>query len=103
MNTPIAQPELNPFASAAPEEDLLEAAPVVRTEHKESLLTRMIEHQTAKLPSNAFLFLSLCAMAVSIASEVRNQQRASRFFGMWVGPLLTMGVYNKMVKTFGAR
>ena len=42
-------------------------------------------------------------MCVALAAEARGNTRGSRFIGMWVGPLLTMGVYNKLVKTFGAR
>ena len=45
--------------------------------------------------------LSLGAMASSLFFEVRNNQRASRFVGMWVAPLLVMGVYNKLVKVLG--
>jgi hypothetical protein len=40
---------------------------------------------------------------VSLAAEFAGRQRVSRFVGMWPGPLLVMGVYNKLVKTFGAR
>ena len=42
-------------------------------------------------------------MGTALAAEARGNTRGSRFIGMWVGPLLTMGVYNKLVKTFGAR
>ena len=96
-------PDTNPYASQAVETVSLTEAPVRRTEHTESLLTRMIEHQTAKVPSSYFLFASLCAMAVSFGAEMADRQRVSRFVGMWAGPLLSMGLYNKMVKTLGAR
>jgi len=75
----------------------------MRIEHQEDLLTRMIEQQAAKIPSNLFLVSAFAAMCISLVAELRGQQRSSRFLGMWVGPLLTMGVYNKLVKTFGAR
>lgn len=78
-------------------------APVFRAEHGEDRLTRTIEQQAAKIPSEIFLFLSLGAMVFSLAMELANNRRWSRFVGMWPGPLLTMGIYNKMVKTFGAR
>ena len=106
MTPSVAAPEVNPFSSHPAKNegsDASEAQPVRRTEHGESLMTRMIEHQTAKIPSNYFLFASLCAMAASLALEIGNRPRTSRFIGMWAGPLLTMGVYNKMIKTFGAR
>lgn len=80
-----------------------EAAPVFREEHKEGRLTRVIEQQAAKLPSGAFLVASIAAMAASAWFELTNQRRASRFVGQWAGPLLSMGIYTKLVKTMGAR
>ena len=76
---------------------------IIRPEHSENTITRVIEQQTAKIPSDAFLALSLGAMASSLLFEVCNNQRASRFVGMWVAPLLIMGVYNKLVKVLGPR
>ena len=80
-----------------------EAAPVFREEHREGRLTRVIEQQAAKLPSGAFLVASIAAMAASAWFEFTNQRRASRFIGQWAGPLLSMGIYTKLVKTPGAR
>lgn len=79
------------------------ATPVVRTEHAEGWVTRLVEHQSTKVSSHIFLLASLAAMTVSLTLELAGKRRASRFIGMWPGPLLTMGVYNKLVKTFGAR
>jgi hypothetical protein len=78
-------------------------APVLRSEHAEGAITRLIEHQAAKIPSNFFLVLALGAMCVSAALELRRKTRVSRFIGMWPGPLLVMGVYNKLVKVLGPR
>jgi len=78
-------------------------APVLRAEHAESSLTRLIEQQTAKIPSDFFLFTALAALAASLAFELGGSVRMSRFIGMWVSPLLTLGVYNKLVKTLGPR
>ena len=78
-------------------------APVMRTDHNEGSITRLIEHQTARIPSDVFLVLALGGMATSLVLELRNNQRASRFIGMWPGPLLIMGVYNKLVKVLGPR
>jgi hypothetical protein len=96
-----AENDVNPASTASM--DSYEAAPVRRIEHRENSLTRMVEHQTAKIPSDIFLVLSLGAMAVSLSTEMAGRQRMSRFVGMWVGPLLVMGVYNKLVKTLGPR
>lgn len=94
-----AERTVNPYASV----ETPSAAPVFRAEHRESLLTRMIEQQTAKVPSDTFLMAALAAMGVSLVAEMRGDTRMSRFVGMWVSPLLTMGVYNKIVKTLGTR
>jgi hypothetical protein len=93
--------DVNPASEAS--RSSYEATPVLRTEHGESTFTRMVEQQTARIPSDMFLFASLCAMAVAFGAEVTGRTRVSRFVGMWAGPLLVMGVYNKLVKTFGPR
>ena len=77
--------------------------PVLRAEHAEGAITRFIEHQAAKIPSDVFLAIALGAMCVSLALELGRKKRASRFIGMWPGPLLVMGVYNKLVKVLGPR
>jgi hypothetical protein len=63
--------------------------------------TRLIEQQAAKIPSDVFLFLALGSMGLSLALELTGKENQSRFVGMWAPTLLTMGVYNKLVKTFG--
>lgn len=78
-------------------------APVIRPEHAEGDLARLIEQQAAKVPSHWFLFAALGAMAASLGCELANRQRASRFIGMWPTPLLVLGIYNKLVKTLGTR
>jgi hypothetical protein len=78
-------------------------APVLRAEHGEGSLTRMIEQQTAKIPSDFFLGVALAAMVTSLTFELVGNRRVSRFVGMWPGPLLIMGVYNKLVKILGSR
>jgi hypothetical protein len=93
--------DVNP-ASEASQQDYA-VPPVVRAEHLESSFTRLIEQQTAKVPSHVFLFASLCVMAGSATFELLRRDRTARFLGMWVAPLLIMGVYNKMVKTLGPR
>lgn len=78
-------------------------APVLRPEHAEGELARLIEQQTAKIPSQWFLVGALGAMGLSLALEVAGRQRESRFVGQWPAPLLIMGMYNKLVKTLGTR
>ena len=78
-------------------------APVVRPEHAEGELARLIEQQTAKIPSHWFLVCALGAMSLSLGLELAGRQRQSRFVGQWPSPLLIMGIYNKLVKTLGTR
>ncbi len=78
-------------------------APVVRPEHAEAPTARLIEQQSAKIPSHWFLIAALGAMATSLALEVSGRTRASQFVGRWPTPLLVMGMYNKLVKTLGTR
>jgi hypothetical protein len=93
--------ETNPAATAR--EIPYETAPVFREEHAEGRLTRVVEQQAAKLPSGAFLVMSLASMTASLALELLGRRRMSRFVGLWPGPLLSMGIYTKLVKSFGAR
>ena len=93
--------QVNPASDAS--EVAYEAAPVFRAEHGESRVTRLVEQQSAKMPSVVFLAAAIAAMTASFALELAGRRRVSRFIGMWPGPILTMGVYNKLVKTFGAR
>lgn len=74
-----------------------------RPEHDEDSFTRIIEQQTAKIPSHYFLTASLLSMAISATLEVQSRERAARFVGSWAAPLLLMGVYNKLVKSLGTR
>jgi hypothetical protein len=94
-------PDVNPAASRSERE--YEAAPVLRTEHAEGSVTRLIEQQTARIPSDLFLALAIGSMFASLVFEVRGNTRMSRFLGMWAPTLLITGVYNKLVKILGPR
>jgi hypothetical protein len=76
---------------------------VVRPEHAEGEIARLIEQQTAKIPSHWFLFAALGAMGVAAGLEVTGRKRGSDFVSRWPTPLLILGIYNKLVKTLGTR
>jgi hypothetical protein len=96
----MAEIDVNPAADAS----LTAApAPVLRPEHSEGDLARLIEQQTAKIPSDWFLLGAIGSMGFSLILELAGQRRASRFIGQWPAPLLIMGMYNKLVKTLGTR
>jgi hypothetical protein len=73
----------------------------VNLEHKEGKAAKLIEEQTAKLPSDVFLWASIGAMGVSLALQLMGQKHKSLFIGQWAAPFLLFGVYNKIVKTEG--
>ncbi len=65
---------------------------------KEDVITKAIEKQTVKLPSDTFLFAAIGAAAVSLGFKLMKNDRNASFVGQWVAPILLMGVYNKLVK-----
>jgi len=70
-------------------------------EHKEGQVASAIEEQTAKIPSDVFLWTALGAVAASLALQVAKQRHISLFVGQWVAPFLLFGIYNKLVKQQG--
>ncbi len=89
--------DVNPASEKS--ERVYEPSAVKRTDHAEELTTRLIEHQTAKIPSDWFLAASFGAIGLSLYYHVRGKYHFSNLIGLWAPTLLTMGVYNKIVKT----
>ena len=73
----------------------------VNPEKKEGSVATAIEEQTAKLPSDTFLWASLGVMAVSLTLKLLKRDEASQFIGMWAQSFLLFGIYNKLVKQLG--
>ena len=71
-------------------------------EHSEGTLARTIEQQTAKLPSDTFLWAAVGSIGTSAILRLMGKKHASLFVGEWVAPFLLLGVYNKIVKTQGS-
>lgn len=71
-------------------------------EQTEGTVARTIEEQTAKLPSDVFLWAALGAIGASALLQVSGKQKVSLFVGQWVAPFLLLGVYNKIVKVAGS-
>ena len=69
--------------------------------HKEGAVARTIEEQTAKLPSDLFLWAALASMGVSLTLKCLGKKHNALFVGQWAAPFLLLGVYNKIVKTEG--
>jgi hypothetical protein len=71
-------------------------------QQREGRVARGIERQTAKLPSDAFLWAALASIGGSLYLQVTGQQRASLFVGQWAPTFLILGLYNKLVKVAGS-
>jgi len=68
----------------------------------EGPVARAIEKQTAKLPSDTFLWLAVGAMGASAALQVAGNKHVSLFVGQWAPSFLLFGIYNKLVKQLGS-
>jgi hypothetical protein len=73
-----------------------------RSDHREGIIARTIEEQTAKLPSDTFLWASLGSMATSLLLQSMGKKEASLFVGQWAPTFLIFGLYNKIVKELGS-
>ena len=73
-----------------------------RTQHSEGRVAKAIEEQTAKLPSDTFLWIAIGSMATSATMQLMGNKQASVFVGQWAPTLLILGLYNKMVKQLGS-
>ena len=70
--------------------------------HSEGRIAKTIEDQTAKLPSDTFLWLAVGAMTASATLQIMGNRHVSLFVGQWAPTLLILGLYNKMVKQLGS-
>lgn len=71
-------------------------------QHSEGSIAKTIEQQTAKLPSDVFLWAALGSMGASLFLKMTGNKDESLFVGQWAAPLLLFGVYNKLVKVAGS-
>lgn len=70
--------------------------------HAEGRVARAIENQTARLPSDTFLWAAGGSMGLSLGLLAAGRRHLSLFVGQWAAPLLIMGLYNKLVKVAGS-
>jgi hypothetical protein len=71
-------------------------------EHTEGTVARAIETQTAKVPSDAFLWAAIGSMAASATLHLMGNKETSVFVGQWAPSFLILGLYNKLVKQLGS-
>jgi len=84
--------------------DVLEREPKTgpKVSQQEGPVARTIEQQTAKLPSDTFLWAAVGSIGVSLAMMVMGEEKQANFIGQWAPTLLILGLYNKMVKLHGS-
>lgn len=82
---------------------LEEASKYLGSPDKEDSVTKMVEKQTAKIPSIGFLGLAIGAMALSAGLQLFSKKKdPGSFVGLWVPTFLLFGIYNKLVKQHGS-
>ena len=73
-----------------------------RDEHAEGPVARTIEQQTAKLPSDTFLWAAGGSITASLLLHFMGRKEESLFVGQWAPTFLILGLYNKLVKVAGS-
>jgi hypothetical protein len=74
---------------------------LLENDQTEGATAKAIEKQTAKLPSDLFLYASLASMGASLTFKCMGKSSTALFVGQWAAPFLLLGIYNKLVKLEG--
>jgi hypothetical protein len=86
-------------STAEQEKDMRTITP---PEHTEGPVARAIEQQTAKLPSDTFLWMAGGSIAASMTLKLMGRHHDALFVGQWAPTFLILGLYNKLVKLAGS-
>jgi hypothetical protein len=70
--------------------------------HTEGSGAKAIEQQTARVPSDWFLWAAGGSIATSLVLQMSGKRHASTFVGQWAPTFLILGLYNKLVKQLGS-
>ena len=78
--------------------------PFNNEKHKEGRIAKAIENETAKIPSDIFLWAAFASMAASLTLKLMKKKKShdALFIGQWAAPFLILGLYNKVVKLQGS-
>ena len=76
--------------------------PGAREEHREGPIARSIEQQTAKLPSDVWLWAAFGSIAASLFFKSTGKDHHALFVGQWAPTFMLLGIYNKLVKLHGS-
>src|SRR5262245_5016301 len=80
-------------------------APLASTtgpEHTAGTVARTIEQQTAKVPSDLFLWAAGASIVGSLVCKMSGKDHDALFIGQWAPTFLILGLYNKLVKVAGS-
>lgn len=72
------------------------------TAHSEGPIARAIEFQTARIPSDVYLWAAFASIGASLVAKVRGRDTLANFIGEWAPTFLILGLYNKLVKVAGS-
>ncbi len=72
------------------------------TAQEEGTVARMIESQTARIPSDVFLWAALGSIGTSLFLKTSGREHDALFVGQWAPTFLLLGIYNKLVKVAGS-
>jgi hypothetical protein len=70
-------------------------------QHSEGMIAYAIESQTAKLPSDVFLWAAVGSICGSLMLKMNGRHQDALFVGQWAPTFLILGLYNKVVKVAG--
>jgi hypothetical protein len=71
-------------------------------QHAEGPVARGIEHYTAQMPSDWFLWAAGASIVGSLTLQCLGRKEDAQFVGHWAPTLLILGLYNKVVKVAGS-
>ena len=71
-------------------------------QHTEGRVARAIEQQTARLPSDVFLWAAFASIGGSLLLHMAGKKDDGIFVGHWAPTFLLLGLYNKIVKVAGS-
>lgn len=71
-------------------------------QHDEGPVAEAIEQQTAKLPSDLFLWAGIGTLATAAYVFSTGKKQEGLLIGQWTALFLIQGLYNKLVKLEGS-
>jgi len=69
--------------------------------HEEGKVAKFIEQQTAKVPSDIYLWAAVGSMLGALSLFFSGKKHAALLVGQYAPAFLIMGLYNKVVKVEG--